>query len=61
MNVEPATLKRLAEIDNIVGVKEASGNIAQMARIRDPSRPEPRRALRRRLLTSAVLGSAAEA
>ena len=25
--------KRLAEIDNIVGVKEASGNIAQMASI----------------------------
>ena len=33
INVEPATLKRLAEIDNIVGVKEASGNIAQMAAI----------------------------
>ena len=32
VNVEPATLKRLAEIDNIVGVKEASGNITQMAR-----------------------------
>ena len=31
VNVEPATLKRLAEIDNIVGVKEASGNIGQMA------------------------------
>ena len=31
VNVEPATLKRLAEIDNIVGVKEASGNIQQMA------------------------------
>ncbi len=31
INVEPATLKRLAEIDNIVGVKEASGNVAQMA------------------------------
>ena len=31
VNVETATLKRLAEIDNIVGVKEASGNIAQMA------------------------------
>jgi 4-hydroxy-tetrahydrodipicolinate synthase len=27
VNVEPATLKRLAEIENIVGVKEASGNI----------------------------------
>jgi 4-hydroxy-tetrahydrodipicolinate synthase len=33
INVEPATLKRLAAIDNIVGVKEASGNISQMARI----------------------------
>jgi 4-hydroxy-tetrahydrodipicolinate synthase len=30
-NVEPATLARLAEIPNIVGVKEASGNMAQMA------------------------------
>jgi 4-hydroxy-tetrahydrodipicolinate synthase len=33
INVEPATLKRLSEIPNIVGVKEASGNIAQMARV----------------------------
>jgi len=33
INVEPATLKRLAGIDNIVGVKEASGNIGQMAQI----------------------------
>ncbi len=33
VNVEPATLKRLAEIDNIVGVKEASGNIGQMSAI----------------------------
>lgn len=33
VNVEPSTLRRLAEIDNIVGVKEASGNIAQMAQI----------------------------
>jgi 4-hydroxy-tetrahydrodipicolinate synthase len=33
VNVEPATLRRLAEIGNIVGVKEASGNIAQMAQI----------------------------
>jgi 4-hydroxy-tetrahydrodipicolinate synthase len=33
INVEPATLARLAEIDNIIGVKEASGNIAQMAQI----------------------------
>src|SRR5579862_685510 len=33
VNVEPATLKRLAEIDNIIGVKEASGNISQMATV----------------------------
>jgi len=33
VNVEPATLKRLSEIENIVGVKEASGNISQMARV----------------------------
>ncbi len=33
VNVEPATLARLAAIDNIVGVKEASGNISQMASI----------------------------
>jgi 4-hydroxy-tetrahydrodipicolinate synthase len=35
VNIEPATLKRLAELDNIVGVKEASGNISQMASILD--------------------------
>jgi 4-hydroxy-tetrahydrodipicolinate synthase len=33
VNVEPATLKRLSEISNIVGVKEASGNIGQMASV----------------------------
>ena len=32
-NVEPATMKRLAEIDNIVAIKEASGNIGQMAQV----------------------------
>lgn len=31
VNVEPATMRRLAQLDNIVGVKEASGNIAQQA------------------------------
>jgi 4-hydroxy-tetrahydrodipicolinate synthase len=30
VNVEPATMQRLAEIDNIAGVKEASGDINQM-------------------------------
>jgi len=33
VNVEPATLARLARIENIAGVKEASGNIAQMAAV----------------------------
>ena len=33
VNVEPDTLRRLAEVDTIVGVKEASGNIAQMANL----------------------------
>ncbi|MEQ1947314.1 MAG: 4-hydroxy-tetrahydrodipicolinate synthase [Bryobacteraceae bacterium] len=33
VNVETATLKRLSEIDNILGVKEASGNIGQMAAV----------------------------
>src|ERR1700736_1023382 len=33
VNVEPATLARLAQIENIVGVKEASGNIGQMATV----------------------------
>src|SRR5713226_3114381 len=30
-NLEPATVTRLAAIENIVGIKEASGNISQMA------------------------------
>ncbi|MGB7721497.1 MAG: 4-hydroxy-tetrahydrodipicolinate synthase [Bryobacteraceae bacterium] len=33
VNVEPATMARLASIENIVGVKEASGNIGQVATI----------------------------
>lgn len=33
VNVEPATLARLAQIGNIVAVKEASGNIGQMANV----------------------------
>jgi 4-hydroxy-tetrahydrodipicolinate synthase len=32
-NIDPATLARLATIPNIAGVKEASGNITQMAEI----------------------------
>jgi 4-hydroxy-tetrahydrodipicolinate synthase len=30
-NLEPATLVRLAEVPNIVGIKEASGNLTQVA------------------------------
>lgn len=33
VNIEPATVQRLAQIPNIVGIKEASGNIGQMATI----------------------------
>jgi 4-hydroxy-tetrahydrodipicolinate synthase len=33
VNIEPATVKRLAGIENVVGLKEASGSIAQMAAI----------------------------
>lgn len=33
VNVDPATLARLAEIETVVGVKEASGNISQIAAI----------------------------
>jgi 4-hydroxy-tetrahydrodipicolinate synthase len=32
-NIEPATLGRLSEVPNIAGVKEASGNIAQIAEV----------------------------
>lgn len=33
INIEPATVRRLSEIVNIVGIKEASGNIGQMSAI----------------------------
>ena len=32
-NIEPATLARLAQLKNIVGVKEASGNMSQIAEV----------------------------
>jgi 4-hydroxy-tetrahydrodipicolinate synthase len=32
-NIEPATLARLAEMPNIIGVKEASGNMTQIAEV----------------------------
>lgn len=33
INIEPDTVAKLAEIKNIVAIKEASGNVSQMARI----------------------------
>jgi 4-hydroxy-tetrahydrodipicolinate synthase len=33
INTEPATVVRLAEIPNVIGIKEASGNITQIAEI----------------------------
>jgi len=38
VNIEPATVKRLAGIENIIGIKEASGNVSQMAAILTPCR-----------------------
>ena len=32
-NIETSTLRRLAEIPNVIGVKEASGNISQIAEV----------------------------
>lgn len=39
-NIEPSTIARLAEIPNIAGVKEASGNLTQIAEICAASRPD---------------------
>ena len=33
VNILPETCQRLAQIENIVGIKEASGNISQVAKI----------------------------
>lgn len=38
VNLEPATVLRLAEIENIVGVKEASGNLSQINTLIDSLR-----------------------
>jgi 4-hydroxy-tetrahydrodipicolinate synthase len=40
INVDPAMLARLAQIENIAGVKEASGNISQMANVIDVVPPD---------------------
>jgi len=40
VNVEPATLKRLAQIENIVAVKEASGHMTQIANVLHEVPPE---------------------
>ena len=34
VNIEPETFVKLAQVKNIIGVKEASGNLEQMSRIR---------------------------
>jgi 4-hydroxy-tetrahydrodipicolinate synthase len=33
VNIDPATVRRLSEIENIIGVKEASGNFAQVTQV----------------------------
>jgi 4-hydroxy-tetrahydrodipicolinate synthase len=33
VNIDPATVRQLAEIENIIGVKEASGNISQITQV----------------------------
>ncbi len=40
VNVEPVTLQRLASLPNIVGVKEASGNVNQMGAILTQKMPD---------------------
>jgi 4-hydroxy-tetrahydrodipicolinate synthase len=39
-NLEPATIARLAEVPNIAGVKEASGNLTQIAEICNAARAD---------------------
>jgi 4-hydroxy-tetrahydrodipicolinate synthase len=33
VNIDPSTLRQLSEIDNIIGVKEASGSISQITKV----------------------------
>ncbi|AFZ02382.1 dihydrodipicolinate synthase [Calothrix sp. PCC 6303] len=39
-NLQPQTVARLAEIDNIIGIKEASGNLDQVSELRRLTPPE---------------------
>jgi 4-hydroxy-tetrahydrodipicolinate synthase len=39
-NIEPGTVARLMEIENILGLKEASGNLTQVAEIANAVRPD---------------------
>ena len=39
-NLEPATVARLGEIPNIAGIKEASGNLPQIAEVISVARPD---------------------
>lgn len=41
VNIEPETVARLAELENIVGIKEASGNLDQMSRVIQLTRAHP--------------------
>ena len=56
MNVDPATLARLAQIPNIVGVKEASGNVTQMCELCRAVPQQFPRALGRRRADAAADG-----
>jgi len=50
VNIEPATVLRLSQIENIVGIKEASGSISQMGAILNLVSKDFLVPLRRRLL-----------
>jgi len=39
-DMRPETVARLAEVDNIVGLKEATGDLARVARLRDDCGPD---------------------
>jgi 4-hydroxy-tetrahydrodipicolinate synthase len=39
-NIEPGTVARLCELPNIAGIKEASGNLTQIAEICNSARPD---------------------